>query len=116
MILNVVGNLLLIPKYGCVGASIATVATVALGNALNLHFVSKLVCRAESYTVIVRPAVACALLAGSLILLQHLNLFLAVPIAAMIYVAVLVLLKTFAREDLDLFKQIGGEGGKKAKN
>lgn len=106
MVLNVIGNLLLIPKYGYAGASIATVVTGALACALYLYFVSRLVCRVEFHKLIIKPAVACGVMAGSLILLRHLNLFLVVPVAAIIYLAVLFLLKTFTREDWNLFNQI----------
>lgn len=106
MVLNVIGNLLLIPKYSYTGASISTVVTGALGCALYLYFVSRLVCRVELHRLIVKLAIACGVMAGSLILLQHLNLFLVVPIAAIIYLAVLLLLKTFTREDFDLLRQM----------
>jgi len=106
MVLNVIGNLILIPKYSYTGASIATAVTGALAFALYLYFVSRLVCRVELHRLIVKPAIACGVMAGSLILLQHLNLFLVVPIAAIIYLAVLFLLRTFTREDFDLLRQI----------
>jgi len=106
MVLNVIGNLLLIPKYSYTGASIATVVTGALGFALYLYFISRLVCRVELHKLIVKPAIACGVMAGSLILLQHLNLFLVVPIAGIIYLAVLLLLKTFTKEDFDLLRQM----------
>ena len=107
MVLNVIGNLLLIPKYSYVGASIATVVTSALACALCLYFVSRLVCPVGLHRLIIRPTMACAVMVGSLILLRHLNLFLVVPVVAIIYLAVLLLLKTFTREDFDLLKQVG---------
>jgi len=106
MVLNVIGNLILIPRYSYTGASIATVATAALACALYLYFTSRLVCRVELRRLVIKPVVACGVMAGSVILLQHLNLFLVIPVAIVIYFGVLFLLRTFSREDLDLLRQM----------
>jgi hypothetical protein len=59
---------------------------------------------------VIKPVVACGVMAGSVILLQHLNLFLVIPVAIVIYFGVLFLLRTFSREDLDLLRQITRPG------
>ena len=105
MVLNVIGNLLLIPRYSYVGASVTTVATGALGCALYLHFVSRLVCRLQLHKLIIRPVIACGVMAGCLILLKHLNLFVVVPVAAVIYFATLYITRHISNEDIALIKQ-----------
>ncbi len=110
MVLNVVGNLILIPRYSYSGASIATIVTNGLACAMYLYFVSRFVCRLKFHTLIVKPVIACGVMAASLILLQHLSLFIVVPIAAVIYLAVLFLLKTFSREDFNLLRQMTRTG------
>jgi O-antigen/teichoic acid export membrane protein len=105
MVLNVIGNLMLIPRYSYAGASIATVVTGVIGCALYLHFVSRLVYRIEFHKLIVKPAIACGVMAGSLILLRHLNLFLVVPLVAIIYLGILFVAKYISSEDIALLKQ-----------
>ncbi len=106
MVLNVVGNLLLIPKYSYTGASIATVATIALACTLYLYSVSRLVCRVEFRRLISKPAIACGVMAGAAIILQRLNLFVMLPAAAVIYLGILYITKYISSEDIALLRQM----------
>jgi O-antigen/teichoic acid export membrane protein len=105
MVINVIGNLILIPKYSYAGASIATAVTNAVGCVLSVYFVSRLGCRVEFRRLIVKPAIACGVMAGCLILLRHLNLFLVVPVAAIIYLGILYITNYISKEDIALVKQ-----------
>jgi len=107
MISNIVMNLLLIPPYSCVGAAVATVITGLIGFVLCFHFLSKLVYKIPIHKLIVRPAIASAIMGLFIFFFIRVNLPLLVCAAIVIYFGILLLLKTFSKEDYDLFKQIG---------
>lgn len=103
---NVGMNLLLIPRYSYTGAAIATVITGLIAFILYFHFLSKLVSKIQIHKLIVRPVIASGVMAASLFLFSGINLLLLIPVAAIIYFAILLLLKTFSKEDFNLFKRM----------
>ncbi len=97
-VLNVGLNLMLIPRYGLVGAAFATALAEGLILFLTLLTVSRLGIR-PGYRAMIRPAVATLLMGVTLIGLgrqQHLALSLAVGIAA--FVAVLAVIGGIPRD------------------
>lgn len=105
LLLNVVMNMVLIPRYSYVGASIATVGTELLSFILCYHFLSKLIYKIPIFKFIVRPAVA-SIIMGFFVFVAKINFFLLVCLASSIYFSVLIFLKTFSMEEFNLFKQI----------
>lgn len=105
LVLNVGLNLILIPIYSYLGAAFVTVVTDAFAVVLSFYVVSQLVSRVKVHRVIVKPVIACIIMA-LFILNFKMNLFLVIFISTIIYFTVLVALKTFTPEDYDLFKQI----------
>jgi len=105
-IVNVVMNLILIPRYGYVGASLVTVITSLTAFVPGFYLLSKLVCRISLPKLIFRPVIASGLMASFLFLFSGLSLWLLVPLAAIIYFGILILLRAFSKEDLNLFKQV----------
>lgn len=106
MSLNVVINLMLIPRYSYVGASIATVITELLAFILCYHFLSKFIYKIPIYKFIAKPIMASAIMGLFILSFAKANFFLLVCVSIIIYFGVLILLKTFSKEDLNLFKQI----------
>jgi len=105
MVFNIVLNLWAIPHYSYIGASIVTVLTEVIVIVLCFFVLSKSFCSVNIKNVILKPAVASAIMAG-FILTVHTNLFLEIIISIVIYFAVLLLIQTFDREDHDILVQI----------
>lgn len=103
MLFNVITNLILIPKFSYIGASITTVLTELVLFMLCFHYISIFICKIEIQQVILKPLVAC-LIMGSFIFYVKTDLFLTTLIAIFIYVLSLMLLKTFSKDDLKVFR------------
>ena len=106
MILNITINLILIPRYSYVGASIATVITTLLSSILCFYFLSKFIYKIQIYKYILKPIMASTIMCLFIFFFTKTNLFLLICISIVIYFGVLVLLKTFSKKDISLFKQI----------
>ncbi|MGB9980658.1 flippase [Methanobacterium sp.] len=105
MTLNIVFNIIFIPSYGYVAASIITVITELISLGIIFHFLSRFICKIQIREVIVKPVVA-SLIMGLFILNVNLNLFLLIIAATFIYFISLVLLGTFSEDDFKMFKHI----------
>ena len=106
MTLNVIMNLTLIPGYGYVGASIATVITELVSFVLCYYFLSKFVYKIKIHKFIMKPAMASAIMGLFILSFANMNFYLLVCVSPIIYFGVLILLKTFSKEDFNLLKQI----------
>lgn len=107
-IVNIILNLILIPHYGYIGASVVTVLTEFLAFLLGLKIVSAL---NYSYIpvnlkFITKIVTATIIMSISIILFSKLDLMLLVFIASIIYFIVLVSVKGFDKEDIDLIHNI----------
>ena len=105
-IVNIVLNLLLIPRYSLVGAAITTVLSVSVLFILNYYFVAKNFHRLELRPILIKPCLACIAMAVFVFFLGNINLALLVISAAAIYFAVLYALKGFDKEDKMMFNDV----------
>lgn len=96
VIFNILGNLLLIPYLGILGAAISTVLTEVIALILGTVYIWKRIFSVNFLSGIIRPAFA-ALLMGLVVLLYP-SLFL-IPVYAIVFSILLVLLKAFDSED-----------------
>lgn len=106
MILNITINLILIPRYSYVGASIATVITALLSFILCFHFLFKFIYKIQIHKYILKPIMASTIMGLFIFSFTRMNIFLLVCISIVIYFGVLILLKTFSKKDITLFKQV----------
>jgi O-antigen/teichoic acid export membrane protein len=106
MILNIVINLILIPRYSLVGASIATVITSLLALILCYYFLSKFISKILDYKYIIKPTIAGVIMGLFILFFVEINIILLICTSILIYFGFLILLKTFSREDLDLFMKV----------
>lgn len=107
MIGNILLNLLLIPKFSYIGASIVTVITefallififiVANGIGYGISF--------GQLKDVVKVIIASLIMGYFISIFSGLTLFILLPIAIIIYVGVLFLIKTFDKDDLLLLKK-----------
>jgi len=104
MMLNIVINLMLIPRYSYVGASIATVITTLLSFILSFRFLSKFIYKIQVHKYILKPIMASTIMGLFIFSFTGMNIILLVCYSIVIYFGVLILLKTFSKKDIILFK------------
>ena len=103
-IANVTLNLLLIPALSYNGAAIATVATNIVLFIASFYFVSKHSLILPVHKILVKPAIGGLIMGAFIYYLINVNMFLTVPLAGVVYLAALLTLKTFTKEDWDLVR------------
>lgn len=106
MLLNIVINFILIPKYSYVGASFATVIAELLSFILCYHFLSKFVYKIQIHKFVTKPLMASIIMGIFVLYTVEMNLFLLVCISIVVYFGLLIIFKTFSNEDLNLLKQL----------
>ncbi len=101
--LNLVLNLIFIPNYGFVAGAATSVFSEAL--LFLLLFKSLLIkfTKFDFITIFVKPILATICMAFFIYFFSFLNLFILIFLSALIYFFSLFLLKTFSKEDYDLF-------------
>ncbi len=103
MVVSVVLNLLLIPHWQAVGASITVLVTNALMFALGIYWVKKIIPYRAKKNILVFAKVLLASIVMGLIIYwgkTYLNVFVATIIGAALYFAILLLLGGFKRDDI----------------
>ena len=105
MIANIILNLILIPQFSYIGAALATVITTLFSFPIEFYFLSKFICKIEIGKIMIKPVVASAI-SGLIIFKLNSGLFLSVIIAIISYFVILILLKTFTSDDLEIFRKM----------
>lgn len=104
VILNITLNLIIIPKFSFIGASVVTLVNEVFLFTVPFYYISKFVGNVNLHRVLIKSLIASAIMAIFIVYID-LNLFLEVSIAASIYLIVLILLKTF-EEDYPIFHKL----------
>ncbi|MFA6919036.1 MAG: flippase [Patescibacteria group bacterium] len=100
---NIIINLILIPFYSYVGAAIATLLSYGLLFILGIVVVDKIVVYDKKYLLIalLKNLFSSAVMALFIILTKnHWHFIIVIPVAAIIYFAVLYIIKGFDKEDI----------------
>lgn len=109
MVANIILNLILIPRLSYIGAAIVTVTTETIYGLLLFYFVNKFVSQVSLSNNLLKPIIACIIMAlviyfVKVILLS--NIFVIILIAIIVYFGVLVILKYFTQEEINMFKSL----------
>jgi O-antigen/teichoic acid export membrane protein len=104
--INVILNLILIPHFSYVGAGIVNVATQVILFGLYFYFASKYFYLLPLHKLVLKPIIACAVMATFIHFSSGLNLAVLIVIAIVIYFATFLLIRGFSREDIDLLNRI----------
>ncbi len=104
--LNFAVCIMTIPFLGPVGAALAFTLATLITNAIQYYFVYTRVVKLRIITIIGRPTLAGIGMAAVLLLLPDLNLFLAVGLGFLVYVALLFVFKAIDDEDKDIMKRV----------
>ena len=103
---NIVLNILLIPVMSYNGAAIATVTTVAILALFLFYFVSKHLQTIPVHKVVVKPIVATVVMGVFVYYFMNFNVIIVVLLAAVVYMVMLLALKTFSKEEIEMIKSI----------
>jgi len=108
-ILNVIMNLLLIPRYSYVGASIATVATECFAFMFLLTHTSKMgynVANRTSLNTLLKIMTASLLMGSFIWYFKNLNLLILIALSTLIYLVIFYVIGGVDKDDILLAKQI----------
>lgn len=107
---NIAGNLLLIPRYGFLGAAAASVVSEIVVASLNLYYVNRFVARTQVVRALAKPSLAALIAGGALYFVRDLRMVAAVPISALVYLGVLLALRTFSHDEILQFRSLVASG------
>lgn len=100
LLANVAMNLILIPKFSYMGASIATLATSIINFSLLHYFNSKYGYHVNILKIITKPLLSSMLMAAFILFFGgRMHLLVLVPVSAMIYFLALVLARDIKKDD-----------------
>lgn len=108
-LLNVVLNLILIPNFSYIGASIATVATEFTALAILLLWSSKIgygISGKKLIDILAKSLAAGAIMGILIFILRDLTIWVLVPLSALLYFIVLFIIRGIDGEDILLLKQM----------
>ena len=102
--LNIALNYILIPAYGFVGTGTARVATEAFGAVLGIAWLSSFGYKIPLFSIISKPLLGALASGAFLALFPQVNMYVTVPIAALIYFAVEFAVGGISKEDIAILK------------
>jgi O-antigen/teichoic acid export membrane protein len=106
LVFNVSLNLLLIPRFGCVGAAMATLISICFFMFIQYLFVTKILFRIELLNILIKPFLAACAMGILTLLLRNTNLFFVIFLSAGFYVFLLIKIKTFSMEEIAMSKEL----------
>jgi O-antigen/teichoic acid export membrane protein len=109
LIVNIILNIILIPKLSFIGASIATVCTEAFALGYYLYAIPKTgywLDRDARLSTIKNLVVPICLLTIFILLFRNLNIFLVLFTSVILYIALLYLNKNFKKDDIIMIKNL----------
>jgi O-antigen/teichoic acid export membrane protein len=102
MIFNITLNLIFIPTYSYIGAAILTVLTGILGCLISFYYLSQFIYEIRIKRIVLKPILS-TIIVSLLLLLVHINFFLLIVIATILYLGLIMVFKTFTKDDYDIF-------------
>jgi PST family polysaccharide transporter len=110
LLVNTGLNLALIPRIGYLGAAVAAAISELAVAAVNVHYVRRHVADTHLLRSIARPVLAATVTGLALHLMPWLRLYTALPLAAVLYVAGLLALRTFSVAEISQFRAAVQDG------
>jgi O-antigen/teichoic acid export membrane protein len=109
-LVNIIGNIILLPRIGIVGAAIMTIVSEALQGIFYFYFVRKRITDFRFFSLIWKPVLAALTMGLVIWQIRSMNLFIVVAVGALVYALVLLGLRFFKREDISFIKTLIGKG------
>lgn len=104
MVLNIGLNIIFIPIYSYIGASVISVLTGIVEFGICFYFLSKYIeidIKGVFSRVVVATSVMCVFL-----MVVDLNIYISIIFAALLYMGMLLALKTFTKDDYDIIRKL----------
>lgn len=108
-IVNIISDFLLIPSYGYIGASIATLVSGFISLIITIFFTSKYAGRLSAVSILVKPtfsALLAAITCYFIITKSFVSLLAGGVLGLTIYITMLLFLKVFEKNELILMKEV----------
>lgn len=105
MIVNIILNLILIPWLSYIGAAIVTVTTETIYDLILFYFLNKFISDISLVNILTKPVLACIIM-SLFIYFVKINIFEVIGLSILIYLAVLIVLKYFTQEEINMFKSL----------
>lgn len=106
MLLNVAFNFILIPPLSFIGSSLATLIVEIINVSVYFWLIFKLLgLKVETFKILPKPLIASGAMTAMLLALNTLNIFILMPLGMIIYLGMLIILKTFDTEDINILKK-----------
>jgi O-antigen/teichoic acid export membrane protein len=99
---NVVANLILIPRYSFLGAALTTVLSEIVLFLPFYYSVRKHITKLPFVQIFVRPLIASVIMGAVIWLLREQSLLIIVPVAVLVYAALILALGTLTKEDREI--------------
>jgi len=106
VIINTVGNLILIPHFGIKASAAMTVVSESLQGIFYFHFVRSNITHFNFSRIVPKPILAAAVMGAVLWPVRNYPLFLTLPLGALVYFAVLTVTGFLSKQDIATFKNL----------
>ena len=109
VLVNIIGNLILLPRIGIIGAAIMTIISELIQGTFYFYFVRKKITNFRFFSMVWKPAIA-SLVMGLLVWqIRSMHLLIVIAIAAIIYGLILFALRFFKRDDISFVYSLIGK-------
>lgn len=106
VVVNILGNLYLLPRYGIKAAAIMTVFSECIQGFFYLYFIRKNITTFSFQGLWLKPLLAAVLMGAALWPLKNVGLLLSVPVGAGVYFIVLIATGFLGKKDLVMAKNL----------
>ncbi len=108
--INLVGNMILLPRIGIIGAAIMTVVSEFLQGLFYFYFVRKKITDFRFFSLIWKPALASVVMGVAVWYVRDMHIIIAVGVGVLVYGALLLAMKFFNKEDIVYIKSLLSRG------
>jgi O-antigen/teichoic acid export membrane protein len=106
MALNIILNLLLIPSFSFMGAAMASLSSSVMLIVFQYWFVSKKLFKIDYIHIIMKPFISACAMGVFIVIYREINLYVLIPISALIYIVAILALKTFTSRDISYLRDL----------
>lgn len=110
LVINVVGNIILIPRIGIMGAAIMTLVSETIQAGIYFYLVKKKITDFKFFSYVWQPLIASLVMGAVIFQVQTMALPIVVILGAAVYGIMLLLLRFFRRDDFTFIKSLLGRG------